>query len=116
MGVTHQAIRMLLLSEAPAEYREAQQRGLIAQIADATAQLEEARDPIAITRARELCRFTRWDAERRLPHLFGQQTKLAHDVAGDLGEMLRAARRRVTTIEGSAEVVCELPERVGSGS
>lgn len=108
MGVSHQAIRMLLLSEAPERYREAQQRGLIAQIADATQQLQEADNPIAIARARELCRFSRWDAERRLPHLFGQQSRLTVETGPDLGELLREARKRVAhTYEGTAKPICD---------
>jgi hypothetical protein len=103
IGVSHQAVRALMLDEVPAEYREAQRRGLINQVAWATTLLEQADDPIAITRARELCRFTRWDAERRLPHLFGQQSRLTVETGPDLGELLREARRRV--IQGTATVV-----------
>lgn len=76
------------------------------RIAKATRQLEEAETPLAVTRARELCPFTRWDPERLLPHLFGQQTKLVHEAGPDLGEMLREANRRVGRVyEGSAASV-----------
>ncbi len=99
LGVTHQAIRVLLLDEVPDEYRVFQRRSLIARIVEADQQLEEAATPIAIVRARELCRFARWDAERRLPHMFGQQTRIEVGVAPDLADALRRARERERVIE-----------------
>jgi hypothetical protein len=103
LGVSAQAVYAWLLDEVPEEYRDNQRRGMIARIVEATRQLEEAKTPIEIARARELCRFTRWDAERRLPNLFGQRQQITHDIGPDLGDMLREARKRVTqTIDAKA--------------
>lgn len=98
LGVSHQAVRVLLLDEVPDEYRVFQRRSLIARIVEADQQLEEATTPIAIARARELCRFARWDAERRLPHMFGQQTRIEIDVSRDLDAALSLARERMRAI------------------
>lgn len=97
LGVSHQAVRVLLLDEVPEEYRTYQRQSLIARIVEADQQLEDAATPIAIARARELCRFARWDAERRLPNLFGQQTRVEFGgmITLDRAERLRCARERL---------------------
>lgn len=105
LGVTHQAVRVLLLDEVPEEYRAHQRQSLIARIVEADRQLEEAATPLAIARARELCRFTRWDAERRLPHLFGQHTRLelTGAVTLDRADRLRRAREHVIEHDDAAK-------------
>ena len=77
-----------------------QRRGVYEQGED----LKQAADPVAIARARELCRFLRWDAERWLPQLFGQKQQIDVRVETiDLGDRLRRARERV--IEGAVQRV-----------
>lgn len=103
IGVSLQCLSMWLLDDLPAQYAEAQRRGLIARIADADGDLDGAQTPLELARAREKAKFARWDAERRLPKLFGLQTHVTVEITGDLGDRLRRADERV--IEGES-VVC----------
>lgn len=48
LGVSHQAVRVLLLDEVPEEYRTYQRKSLIVRIVEAAQQLEKAATPIAI--------------------------------------------------------------------
>lgn len=105
IGITLQALSLWLLDECPAEYEVAKRRGLIQRIVNADHDLATACNPLEVARAREQCRFARWDAERRLPKLFGQQTHITVEHVGDLAERLRRARERV--IEGEATPVTE---------
>jgi hypothetical protein len=73
LGISHTSLRIWLLDECPDEYKPAQRRGLIQRIAEADDKLDDAADAVSIARAREQAKFARWDAERRLPHLFGQK-------------------------------------------
>src|SRR3990167_1006965 len=75
-GITVQAVSLWLLDEQPEQYRLAQRRGLIRRIVDADHALDSAADPLDLARARERARFARWDAERRLPALFGQKQQV----------------------------------------
>lgn len=105
IGVTHQALSLWLLDDLGPQYAVAQRRGLIQRIVNADQGIEDARDPLALARAREAARFARWDAERRLPKLFGQQTHVTVELTGDLGERLRRSRER--TVEGEVVAVVE---------
>ena len=82
-GVSKQAMRMWLLSEAPEEYRQAQTEGLLTRIAEADdgiAEAKDTRDPIVLACAREQARFARMDLERRRPHLYGPKQEVTHTV------------------------------------
>jgi transcriptional regulator with XRE-family HTH domain len=74
IGVSHQAIRKWLLT-AGDQYKQAQISGLTQRIIEADEMLESATDAVGIARAREIARYARWDAERRLPHLFGPKVE-----------------------------------------
>lgn len=102
-GITHAGIRKWLLAEAEPQYKAAQQAGLIQRIVDADEMLELAEDAVSIARAREMAKFARWDAERRLPHLFGQRVDVSITERVDLKGALEEARAR--TFEGKSERV-----------
>lgn len=108
IGVTKQCLSQWLLDDLPVEYHKAQRRGLIARIALADHGLDVAQTPLDLARAREQAKFARWDAERRLPRLFGQQTHVTVEHVGDLGERLRRAQERV--IEGEVVAVTASPQ------
>lgn len=80
IGISHQGLRKWLLGAVPQQYREAQQIGLISRIVESDQELEDASDSVAIARAREIAKFARWDAERRLPHLFGPKQEVTVSV------------------------------------
>jgi len=73
--------------------------------------LDEAKTAIDVARAREQARFARLDLERRRPAIYGQQSKLVHEVGPQLAERLLASQQRVkdVVIDGEAVVVPELP-------
>ena len=77
IGITHGGLRKWLLT-APDQYRAAAISGLTQRIIEADDMLDSAADPVSIARAREIAKFARWDAERRLPHLFGAKQEITH--------------------------------------
>ncbi len=103
LGISHVRLRAILLGEVPDEYKAAQADALIERIAEADELLDNAivdddegnldhqRSSVNIARAREIGKFARWDAERRLPKLFGQQQQ-----AGATGVTISIARDGVT--------------------
>lgn len=96
IGVTYEAVRIWLLDDAPDEYRRAQRKGLICRIVEADSALDAADDAVDVARARERAKFARWDAERRLPQLFGPRQHVDMTIhSTDLGDRLRAAKERV---------------------
>ncbi len=103
IGVTMQCLSLWLLDECPDEYRTAQRRGLIQRIIIADKALEDASGPLDLARAREQARFARWDAERRLPKLFGQHQHITLELTGDLGDKLRRAKER--TVDGEVVAI-----------
>jgi transposase len=71
-GVVRRTIyNWLHRSHSDPEYKELQRQAYVARIADADDALHTATDAVLIARAREEAKFARWDAERRLPDLFG---------------------------------------------
>jgi transcriptional regulator with XRE-family HTH domain len=99
IGVTHGTVRRWLLSEVPQKYRKAQEAGLIARIVDVDEELEEAATPLSIARAREAARFARWDAERRLPHLFGPKQEVTHTIKPEFTVILKAGEKEIDQAE-----------------
>lgn len=71
LGITHGAISQQLAKDA--EYQAAMEAGLEAKMDQREEELERAEDGLTVARARELLSHARWRAERRLPHLYGQQ-------------------------------------------
>lgn len=93
LGVTPQAISAFLLSNVPEEYRALQERGLIARIVEADQKLENASSHLEVARTREIAKFRRWDAERRLKHLFGPSQEIGAPGAFKPLDNLERARR-----------------------
>ena len=89
LGISHVRLRAILLGDVPDAYKAAQQDALVERIAEADelmhnstaltddGTVDTARSSINIARAREIGKFARWDAERRLPHLFGAKSETA---------------------------------------
>lgn len=71
LGVTPAAISQQLAKDP--EYEAAMAAGLEAKMDQREMELECADDGLKVARARELLSHARWRAERRLPHLYGQQ-------------------------------------------
>ena len=93
IGITHGGLRKWLLT-APDQYRAAAISGLTQRIIEADDMLDSAADPVSIARAREIAKFARWDAERRLPHMFGQKVEQLGGVSIKvvIGDPLQAAK------------------------
>ena len=93
IGITHGGLRKWLLT-APDQYRAAAISGLTQRIIEADDMLDSAADPVSIARAREIAKFARWDAERRLPHMFGQKVEQLGGVSINvvIGDPLQAAK------------------------
>ena len=83
LGVSHEQVRIWLLDELGPEYAALQRQALIARIVEADVRLENAPGAVDIARAREIAKFARWDAERRLPQLFGPKPAVAIGVQGE---------------------------------
>lgn len=86
LGISHVRLRAILLGDVPEEYRAAQADAMLERIAEAdelldqaivvdeeTGRIDQGASSVNIARAREIGKFARFDAERRLPKLFGQQ-------------------------------------------
>jgi uncharacterized protein (DUF2249 family) len=83
-----------LLSEVPEQYRQLQQQGLIQRVADADAELDAAPDHVQVAKCAHAARFARWDAERRLPRLFGPR----QEITGAGGEPLIPQDPRIVAL------------------
>lgn len=75
----HRTIYHWLLKECGPDYDDTVTDALIARIADADLQLEEAQSPLQIARAREVAKFARMDFERRRPKLYGPKQEIQQD-------------------------------------
>jgi transposase-like protein len=93
-------------------YEDLVTRVLVARVRMADQELEEAREPHHIARARERARFARMDLERRRPNLYGQKTHVTVENVGDLADKLRRARERV--IEGEKPLRISESDPAGS--
>ena len=113
IGITHRSLRVWMLSAGlEGEYKAAQEQCLIACVADADESLNDADDPISIARAREQCKFARWDAERRLPHLFGAkiETTVKQDTTNQaqrLDELANKLQGLLGKAKGTAQDVID---------
>ena len=107
LGISHVTLRAMLLGDVPEKYREAQQASFLRRIAEADELLEQATDALGISKAREIAKFARWDAERRLPHLFGQrvEVKQIYDISDDIRRISeeRRAKRAIIDAAPAAE-------------
>lgn len=94
INMAYATLRVWLLDDIPNEYKPAQRRALLTRIAESDEELETASDHVAIARARERCKFTRWDAERRLPTMFSPRQEITGPGGGPIQlDNLERARR-----------------------
>lgn len=104
-GIAVSTLHRWLLGEVPDEYRYLQQQGLIARVVDADAELDAARDHVAVAKAREAARFFRWDLERRLPALFGPKQEVTGPGGGPLQVMdVSELARRIAYLTAAARL------------
>lgn len=87
-GITKEGLRkqfkryMLSYTGSDQAYQELITQALVERIAEADERLEDesiSSDPVAIARAREMCRFSRMDLERRRPQLYGPKQEISKD-------------------------------------
>lgn len=108
MGISHVRLRAILLGDVPEQYRAAQADALIERIAEADelldgaiafaadgTTLDHARSSVNIARAREIGKFARWDAERRLPKLFGAAAAVTVNLGRGVVNMSDAELERI---------------------
>lgn len=77
--------RWMLSGLGDEQYEDLVTEALVSRVADADDELEAAReskDPVRVTAARENCRFSRMDLERRRPHLYGPKQEVKHSGGG----------------------------------
>lgn len=77
-GVDDSQLRVWLLRSVPDEYKELQELGLIQKIIDADKELASASNILEMHIADRKCKYARFDAERRLPHLFSLKQEIKH--------------------------------------
>lgn len=99
-GVTRQALGQYLLRHAEEDWKQAQVARAIARKEKAEDDLQTARDPLELAKARELLKSAQWDLERVCKRIYGQDYNVNLNVSLDLGDRLRRARER--TIEAEA--------------
>src|SRR5262245_51985177 len=81
-GVHRATIYRWMLAYEGGEYEGIVTAVLVRRIAEADKELDEAREPCDIARAREKARYARMDYERRRPHLYGQRTHVMVESVG----------------------------------
>jgi len=80
-GHCFRTIYKWLLRDCGSEYESLQTDALIARIADADQQLENACTKVSVARAREMAKFARMDFERRRPKLYGPKQESTVDAS-----------------------------------
>ncbi len=110
-GVHRATLYRWMLAYTGNDYAELVTAALVRRISDADKALEDAREPCDIARAREQARYARMDFERRRPHLYGQQTRVTHELGPDLSDFLRRSRER--TIQQEPEALPDCPPSTG---
>ena len=75
-GIPYATAQRLLIGTVPDRYKAAQETGLIAGLAEAHQALEDARDHVQVSKAREQCRNAQWLLSNRLPHLFSPRQEI----------------------------------------
>lgn len=91
------------------KYREVVTECLVARVADADQELEDARlsgDAIRVAAAREVCRFARMDLERRRPALYGAK----HEGGGGPAVIIQVADLRGARVTLQANKTLPAPD------
>jgi transcriptional regulator with XRE-family HTH domain len=100
VGVSKSTLYSWMLSDVPAEYRSIQTAAITARLAETYELIETSFDPLELARARELRKASQWDAERRLPHLFGikQEITTIKSTGADSAQRLERLGNKLTTL------------------
>lgn len=82
------------------------------RVIEADSELDDAPNHIAIARAREKCKFTRWDLERRVKRLFAPSAEVTGPGGGpiQLDSMERAKRLAFANELSGRQVIDITPE------
>jgi transposase-like protein len=106
LGVDNATIYRQLLKHRPEDWKEVRGARYLAEIEDAEKEMKEARDALAVTRARERLASARWMLERLQRAIYGQ------DQAAGSGQMVQIniGIRRDKPLDVVAETVNTLPE------
>lgn len=105
IGLSPQVLSRWLLSKVPDKYREAQEAGIVAKVAEQGEKLETAQNHVEVARARETARFWQWVAERLLPRFAAKQEIGAPGEFQAFDE--REVARRYAYIKGVARRVVD---------
>lgn len=73
LGVSNVGLRAWLLREDREQYYDAITAALVQRVTEADQRLDQATDQLQVSIAREQCRYSRMDLERRRPNLYGQR-------------------------------------------
>ena len=109
LDISYEGLRIWILRDQPVQYKVAQELGMVARLVHCDKQLDDAANPLDIARAREAARFARWDAERRLPHLFGQKQEVTHNIQQPIFSVAVVVQVAQTPVDNSV-VAEQLPQ------
>ena len=106
-GVDFRVLRQWLLGTVPEQYRELQELGLIQRIIDCDEDLDSADSLLEINRADKQAKYARWDAERRLKHLFAPRVE--QEVTGQVTVKLslQEAARRIAFVTAAGKKILD---------
>lgn len=106
LEVPFRTLRVWMMDANEPQYRKAQQSAILHRLTEVEDDMDGAKGPIDVARARELLRFNQWVAERRLPHLFAPRQELTGANGAPLVPVdLPEAARRLAFIRAAAGAI-----------
>lgn len=99
LGVDNATIYRQLVKHRPDDWREVRAARYHAQIEEAEREMKEARDPLAVTRAREQLANARWMLERLQRSIYGQEDRGSGGNAVQININLRRDRGGDETVQ-----------------
>lgn len=102
-GISRKALTLWLREKCPEAWRKVQALRALMEKEDSTEEIREARDALALARARELLRGSQWDLER-LDADFRPQQDVVHHAAGPLIQ-INVAKIAVGATVGATEPI-----------
>jgi len=102
LGVEHTTLYRQLIKHKEAEWRDAKESRALAELEEAEEEMKLARDPIALTRARERCRAAQWQLERLMRRIYGQEARA--DNAGRVSITLNIGAREPLDVVGGTVI------------
>lgn len=99
-GVSRVAVSMHIARHGNKEHWQVvREQSIAARLEAAIEETDQADDVVTLARARDKAKLWMWRAEREHPHRWGQRTQTTIDVGPQLGDLLRAARKRVSSAQ-----------------